>query len=68
VDARELEQYLAHASTPRWGGPPTAGSERSADHRRGWLYGTIGALSLLLVAAAALFFSPALREKVTAPW
>jgi hypothetical protein len=65
VHRRELEQYLAHASTPLWAGSPSTASERGAD-RRGWRYGAIGVLSVVLVAAAALFLPPAQRERVAA--
>jgi serine/threonine-protein kinase len=81
VDARELQGYLAHATTPRWTGPPTpasptgpgltesgrlsSGSVGSGVQGRGWMYGGIGALSFALLAAAALFFFPALRQRST---
>jgi serine/threonine-protein kinase len=72
VDARELEQMMANATTPRWM-PPSTGT--LSDHPtpgasvlpkgRGWLYAGIGALGLALLASAVLLVSPALRMRLT---
>jgi eukaryotic-like serine/threonine-protein kinase len=81
VDVRELEEIMANATTPRWTAPPATGpsttgsaqgdaglypsTTATAGWGRGWLYAGIGALSLALVASAALLFSPALRLRLT---
>jgi len=60
VDQRELQEYLANATTPRWTGPNAAGSETAKS--RTWLY--VGAPLLLFLAALGLFFLPAVRQRI----
>ena len=75
VNTRELEEFMAHATTPRWTGPPTPQIPQApaseggryngavAAKGRAWLYTSLGALAMA-VFAAALFFSPATRQAV----
>ncbi|MGA2811125.1 MAG: serine/threonine-protein kinase, partial [Candidatus Acidiferrum sp.] len=79
VDMREFEEMMANATTPRWTAPPapspSTGSAQAdpAVYRsiyapggrgRGSLYAGFAALSLALLAAAALLFSPAVRLRL----
>jgi len=73
VNTRELEEFMAHATTPRWTGPQTPQAPASEGGRynsgpataknRAWLYTSLGALAMA-VLAATLFFSPATRQAV----
>jgi tetratricopeptide (TPR) repeat protein len=62
VNTRELEEFMAHATTPRWTGPATPVS--APKKNRAWLYGGAGALVVALLTSCALFFSPAVRQSV----
>ena len=69
VNTRELEEFMAHATTPRWAGAPAPASEAGRYNggpgkSLAWLYGGVGALVLALLAVCALFFSPATRQAV----
>ncbi|MGA2419006.1 MAG: protein kinase [Candidatus Acidiferrum sp.] len=66
VNTRELEEFMAHATTPRWTGPQATASEGRRYNglkTRAWVYTALGALTIALLAAA-LFFSPATRQAV----
>jgi serine/threonine-protein kinase len=60
VDQRDFEEYLAHATTPRWTGPPAA--KTPGRRYRGWLLSGI-AVAMALILAAALFLSTAGRQR-----
>ncbi len=61
VDQRELQEYLANATTPRWTGPNSATGSATPKNRT-WLYA--GAPLLLFLAALGLFFLPAVRQRI----
>jgi eukaryotic-like serine/threonine-protein kinase len=79
INTRELEEFMAHATTPRWTGPQTPQSPQAPQapaseggrynsgsattKSRAWLYTGLGALAMALLAAG-LFFSPATRQAV----
>jgi eukaryotic-like serine/threonine-protein kinase len=57
VNTHELEQFMAHATTPRW-----TGAAQRKPHGR--LYAVIVVLVAALLAASAMFFSPTVRQAV----
>jgi eukaryotic-like serine/threonine-protein kinase len=61
VDQRDLQEYLANATTPRWTGPNSATGSATPKSRT-WLYA--GAPLLLFLAALGLFFLPAVRQRI----
>jgi tetratricopeptide (TPR) repeat protein len=61
VDQRDLQEYLANATTPRWTGPNSAAGSLTPKSRT-WLYA--GAPLLLFLAALGLFFLPAVRQRI----
>ncbi len=62
VDQRELQEYLANATTPRWVGPKTPAAD--GGRYKGLTYGGIGA-ALAVILGVILFSSAGLRQRVS---